>query len=223
MRSTTILSIGGIALVALVITNESCTLDFEVFEQPGTGGASTTSSGGGNGGNGGNGAAGGLGGSAGAGGSTSSSGGGFGGGDCGLEPTPPGGSCPSECTGGCANETCTIDCNGDEACRDAQLTCPPDFNCVLECGGQSGCRNATLACPESYTCVVTCTGEAGCRDLEITCSTSGTCELSCSSIDEACRGADLRCGSNTCTATCDNTTHQPKVTCGSSCACNDGC
>ncbi|MBW2455852.1 MAG: hypothetical protein JRI68_15150 [Deltaproteobacteria bacterium] len=216
MGAKTIVTIGFIALGAVVLTTQSCTLDFEVYEQPGAGGGSSTSSGGGSG------AAGGLGGTTGTGG-TGGGDGGSGGAPCGLEPTPPGGSCPSECTGGCANETCTIECNDDEECRDEQLTCPPDFNCVLDCSGAEGCRNATLACPEDYTCVVNCSGDNGCRDLEITCSTVGTCAVSCGSAHDACRGTDLLCGSNSCTATCDNSNRQPDVTCGPSCACNDNC
>lgn len=140
---------------------------------------------------------------------------------CALEPTPPGGTCPAACTGGCAAGVCTIDCSVS-SCTGA-VTCPAGFACNVACSGMNACNGGVIACPDAYACDVVCAGGAACRNAAINCSATGACALSCSADTNVCRDADLNCGGNDCAATCGGPTNLPAVNCsGGACACT-GC
>jgi hypothetical protein len=135
---------------------------------------------------------------------------------CGQDPDPPGGTCPSECTGGCLAGTCIIDCNSPNECTSQQLDCPAGFRCEVQCGGNNACGSATINCPDRYACEVLCT--KGCASLAINCST-GVCAVSCSTASD-CSSIALSCGVNGCVATC-NGSDVVSANCGTSCACDD--
>lgn len=134
---------------------------------------------------------------------------------CGAQPTPPAGTCPMACTGGCSNGVCIIDCNAGSACSGAQIVCPSGFDCQVLCGGTGSCSNASVTCPGRYACDVVCNG--GCTNLDIGCDT-GVCSLSCGA-GSVCSGATVSCGASTCAASCNGSTIFPTVACGSSCDC----
>jgi hypothetical protein len=138
---------------------------------------------------------------------------------CGGTTSPPGGSCPSVCTGGCnlGGTHCIIDCLGSSACEAQAVVCPPGFSCTVLCGFK-GCKDAAIHCPALHGCEVSCQGAQSCKDSTVTCS-SGVCELSCGSAGSACDGAELACGDNACSASCAGST-LPTVLCGSACSCS---
>jgi len=139
-------------------------------------------------------------------------------GTCGLGVTPVGGSCPAECTGGCNNDVCVIDCNAQNGCKSDTITCPAGFDCEVQCGGQQGCDGAAITCPADHECNVACSAQQACRDATVACSTNGPCHLSCSNDNQVCNNTTFTCGDNLCEATCaGNST--PAVGCGTSCSC----
>ncbi|MBL9023868.1 MAG: hypothetical protein JNL21_16860 [Myxococcales bacterium] len=139
---------------------------------------------------------------------------------CGDAPDPPGGNCPSECTGGCdANNTCTIEC-GNIGCDGETVTCPPGFDCQVSCAGSHACEGAIILCPETHECGVSCSsGNGTCDLLEVVCS-NGPCQISCP--NGACDStAKLTCGTNACSAISSGGS-APTVVCGASCDCQGG-
>lgn len=137
---------------------------------------------------------------------------------CPSAPVAPGGACPSECTGGCVDNQCTIDCTGEAQCDGAQIVCPPDFDCVVVCNGIDACDSGTIACPPGYGCTVICGGgHDACGDQRITCG-AGPCSVECGA--DNCSGTMVTCGDGPCMASCG--TPAPSVSCGSACACS-GC
>ena len=141
---------------------------------------------------------------------------------CGLELPPPGTDCPDVCSGGCESGVCTIDCSGEKACENDDITCPEGLACKLVCAGEDACREATRNCPLTYACTVDCDAStASCRKATIQCST-GPCTLTCASDWDVCRDTELECGPNACTAICDpNNWQQPDVACHDSCDCEE--
>jgi hypothetical protein len=138
---------------------------------------------------------------------------------CGLTPTPPGGTCPPECTGGCNAGVCTIACNAAGECQgNPPINCPAGFACVVSCGGTDGCRQNTINCPDGYPCTVTCTGQTACRFTNVNCSATGVCNVACGSANQTCRDGLVTCGGNSCQVTCPGS-FPPTVACGSSCSC----
>lgn len=137
------------------------------------------------------------------------------GGSC-DDPVPPGAaSCPAECTGGCLNGVCTIDCSL-RACS-STIACPPDHACVIQCTGLDACDTAEIDCPSDYACTIECTGGTdACGDLTIVCG-DASCDMQCE--PNACIGATLECGGGGCTATCMDGATGPTVECGDSCDC----
>ena len=117
---------------------------------------------------------------------------------CGVDPVSPG-SCPSECTGGCQAGVCTIDCTGDQECRDDTLACPAGFACAVTCDGQDACRGATVVCPPEHGCDVECVGSSACRDTAVECG-AGACTSSCGGSGDLFGGGvaapDLQCGAS---------------------------
>ncbi|MEZ4439639.1 MAG: hypothetical protein R3B72_11155 [Polyangiaceae bacterium] len=134
---------------------------------------------------------------------------------------PPGGSCPGICNGGCADDTCLINCETANACGD--VTCPDGFNCQVDCMVSNACRMGTITCPPgNLSCEVTCTAaDNACRALTIQCASTGSCAVSCGD-NVACNDVTLGCGTGACTATCDSmAAGKPTVlSCGGSCNCD---
>ena len=142
------------------------------------------------------------------------------GGVCGEDPTPPGATaCPSECTGGCQDGVCTIDCTGFGACDTATIACPADHACRIVCDGGDACDSSTIECAAGFACEIDCDGGVdACGDLEINCNAASTCNLACSDVAMVCTGAFLACGSGACAASCAGGS-LPMVECGDSCDC----
>lgn len=94
-------------------------------------------------------------------------------------PAPPTTHCEGSCSG-CdpARGVCFIQCNGDGACTQAELVCPPDWPCEISCHGADSCIQADVYCPAGYRCSLDCGGAESCIQLTYHCSGSG-CELSC--------------------------------------------
>ena len=136
---------------------------------------------------------------------------------CGVDPTPPGGACPSECDY-CAAGICFIQCTSN-SCRDSTINCPSGFSCDVMCADES-CINSSIFCPDLYACQVYCAGGTwGCEDLTIDCSAEGMCSLDCEGM--ACSDTLLNCGNDVCAASClDLGSCTPLVNCGDSCSCS---
>jgi hypothetical protein len=136
---------------------------------------------------------------------------------CGDDPIPPGGACPSECAY-CVDGNCVIECISN-SCRDSTINCPPGFSCEVMCENES-CKNSNIICPDLYTCQVYCVGGSwGCENLTIDCSAEGMCSLDCEGI--ACSDTLLNCGNDVCVASClDLGSCTPIVDCGDSCSCS---
>ncbi len=138
---------------------------------------------------------------------------------CGTDPTPPGGECPTICSGGCFDgNICMIDCSSAAGCSSSDIDCPPGFSCKVECLNEDACSNSTINCPDDYRCEVFC-GDNGCFGTVINCSAEGSCYLYCGAGD-SCYEAELNCGNDACTVDCDNTVYYPSVSCGNSCNCD---
>ena len=136
---------------------------------------------------------------------------------CGQTPSPPGGSCPAACTGGCSAGVCLVDCNGAASCGASSITCPPGFACKVLCDDLGACDNATVTCPDAYACTMVCSNGA-CASANLGCG-SGVCSLACAGAG-SCVGANVGCGQNTCSASCSGGSADPTVSCGGSCDCN---
>jgi hypothetical protein len=134
---------------------------------------------------------------------------------CGQDPTPPTGSCPAACTGGCGGGICFIDCNS-ASCAPS-VTCPPGLACQVQCSGAE-CDNTAISCPSVYACEVLC-GVGACDGVEVACS-SGNCMLDCEGSG-SCTNAEVNCGPNECSAVCAADSAVPSVLCGTACDCTD--
>ena len=138
--------------------------------------------------------------------------------DCSADRVPPGGACPAECTGGCADGVCTITC-GPAGCNDGTITCPADFACNIVCTGVDACDTTTIHCPAQYACTVACDQYDACGDVMLVCG-AGACAMSClGDGGEACGGSMIQCGTGSCAATCAGS-DLPAVDCASSCGCS---
>jgi hypothetical protein len=129
--------------------------------------------------------------------------------------------CPSVCNGGCENGTCSIVCNGKDACKDAKVECPDGMDCDILCHGEASCQDAQLVCPETHqSCDITCIGKASCKgNTSFRCSDYGDCQLYCDKED-ACQDADLSCGDNACVAYCDRGAGDPDISDNKTCSGN---
>ncbi|MBI4702768.1 MAG: hypothetical protein HY744_16740 [Deltaproteobacteria bacterium] len=140
---------------------------------------------------------------------------------CGETPLAPGGKpCPKECTS-CDQgfRICTIKCQQGD-CTNKALACPAGYDCDVQCTGLVSCKGATITCPDSYDCKVACSGSQACQGTKIACSTLGTCNLTCDQGQDHCKDAQLTCGTNACTATCNDPKEpKPAASCGNSCQC----
>ncbi|MBI4700362.1 MAG: hypothetical protein HY744_04190 [Deltaproteobacteria bacterium] len=146
---------------------------------------------------------------------------------CGNRPTPPGGGCPGQCSGGCIDggKTCSIDCFANPgACQGKTLSCPAGFACQVLCQGpQPFCSGTVINCPDHYGCDVLCQGQVGiCSGATINCSPSGPCSLSCGS-PEGCGGTTIKCGNDACDVSCTFDGKIPTQQCGQACGCSNDC
>ncbi|HZO16286.1 MAG TPA: hypothetical protein VFB62_23590 [Polyangiaceae bacterium] len=142
---------------------------------------------------------------------------------CGMQPVPPGGTCPDVCNGGCNgpnNTNCVIVC-GSTGCIGDTIVCPPGFSCELQCDGSEACDEATLDCPAEYSCKVTCANATeSCEALVINCGTSASCTVDCGQGSSACLLTELQCGKGACGAKCSGGGQDlPQVSCNNSCSC----
>ena len=99
---------------------------------------------------------------------------------------------------------CYVYCNGDDACRDSDFTCPVGGNCVFHFEGVHSSSNrigynTNVMCKENSTCHVICAGRSSsnidqCDNSHITCPReSGRCTVECSGY-YACWEANIACG-----------------------------
>eukprot|EP01083_Nonionella_stella_P205939 749477_1 len=88
------------------------------------------------------------------------------------------------CTSNCRcyeNNACTINCKGEDACKDVTLTCKSGFDCTVECDGKASCSDTKIDASDAVDAHIHCKGEDSCKgDGRITCG-SGDCLLKCSS------------------------------------------
>jgi len=137
---------------------------------------------------------------------------------CGMDPIPPGGACPPQCTS-CTADTCNIICNGNSVCANKTLVCPQGWHCNITCSGSSACAIAKVTCPSDYGCNLSCNNSSACASLVMTCSQFGMCGLTCLAGGNVCANAKVTCGFDQCKATCSSPLAKPTLTCGSSCGC----
>lgn len=133
---------------------------------------------------------------------------------CGLQPAPPGGTCPAACNGGCAGGVCTVNCAAGTC-----SPCPAGFACNVVCAGVNACNGAVISCPSNYACSVACSANSGCRDAVVNCSATGTCAMTCSADANVCTGATMNCGGNDCQATCGGASTPALSSCPNGCTC----
>jgi hypothetical protein len=138
---------------------------------------------------------------------------------CGDAP-PATAACPGlPCNGGCAGGICRVECEGDDACKDAQLACPPGLGCAITCSGDASCKAATITCPAAESCELSCYGHDACTDATLV-GALGPLGVECGK-GSACAKLAVHCGSNSCEARCSDDGAEPDVSCGSACACED--
>lgn len=151
-----------------------------------------------------------------------------GGGDhpaCTENADPIQGPCPAECDG-CELGICRIACDGEQACKEAELACPAGRPCLVHCTGKQACEKASLQCSAAHACEIACSGEQSCIGLRLTCG-GGTCDLSCGTGKDACKDVHARCGPQharvSCTSPAPDLEVEPLP--GSACACeiDDAC
>ena len=124
--------------------------------------------------------------------------------------------CPAVCTR-CEAGFCVIECHGQDACKEGELSCPNGLACRLECEGKSACTKANLICPDTFDCVLSCAGDDACKDARTRCT--GNCAIDCSAGAKACEHLDVTCGDGLCQAFCQTDSIAPKLNCGSACSC----
>lgn len=143
------------------------------------------------------------------------------GGTCWGEDTPPGGSCPSSCTGGCTADTCVVDCTTPGSCIGDTVSCPANWKCQVDCGGSDvsgGCEGLSVSCPGTFACALNCVGENACVAATVSCG-QNPCEIRCDDSPNSCLGAVMTCSTGACRATCDGAS-APSVSCNAGSACD---
>jgi len=114
---------------------------------------------------------------------------------------PPGLDCSASCVGkdACgsidcsAASSCSIDCDGDHACK-LGTVCPTDGDCSVTCTGNHAC-DAPIVCG-SGPCDVHCASENACKET-VDCSASCACSVNCG--DSGCEKGEVcpaGCGGN---------------------------
>lgn len=117
---------------------------------------------------------------------------------CGGQPPPADPTCPAVCDS-CNGNRCEVECRGDafsDPCQGRTINCPDGWDCVVTC--DNACSGLQVNCDDDSVCIVSCAGAWGCE-----------------------AGVDVRCGDNTCHATCDGyTADLIDVECRNSCDCS---
>lgn len=101
--------------------------------------------------------------------------------------------CPDSCTS-CMAGVCEMKCQGERACAEQRVECPPGTPCNVLCGGPEACVETTVVCPSDQPCVVECYGIGSCTELQLECG-GGPCMLHCNAAS-SCDEADVHCGPN---------------------------
>lgn len=104
--------------------------------------------------------------------------------------------CPAACDS-CDGDTCVIDCQGEEVCKERLVKCPGDRACHIACSGKDACLK-----------------------LRATCPTSLPCSVQCADHKDACKDMTVACGTNRCEALCLGEALAPQLTCGKSANCS---
>ncbi len=98
--------------------------------------------------------------------------------------------CPNFCIGGCAGQTCVIECL-DPGCKDEEFDCPAGMDCDLVCGEEKSCEGVEFRCSEESSCNVTCSENASCRKTKFICL-GAECSTVCE-VADACKDLDYEC------------------------------
>jgi hypothetical protein len=85
--------------------------------------------------------------------------------------------CPKECTGGCDQGLCKIDCSAGAACTSTMMKCPKGYACLVQCTGGTSCSGASVTCGDG-PCDVVCSGNRACSNLVLDCS-NDACRVTC--------------------------------------------
>jgi hypothetical protein len=97
-----------------------------------------------------------------------------------------------------------IECHGKDACIDQSVACPNDMQCRIECLGEASCKAATLSCNPTHSCDIVCDGKQSCADTSFVCG-AGVCEVLCDgSPNDTCKHAQMTCGTDDSTITCNH-------------------
>lgn len=135
---------------------------------------------------------------------------------CGPPAPSMAATCPGECTGGCADGVCNIQCSAVGDCNTI-VACPQGMDCQVTCSGMGSCP-FKIDCPDYYQCNVGCTGPSACVGAEINCGIIGNCNVICA-LTDACNNANINCDSGKCETICVGPMSNPTIDCGSSCDC----
>ena len=141
-------------------------------------------------------------------------------------PTPPGGTCPSQCDQ-CNNGNTECEIQGDVGNEYIHQTidCPEGFDCKLVCTGPDSCFDTVVNCPQDGSRQITCSSGWECANMVVNC-TFGPCDLSCNyNGQQTCANAVMNCGVEHCNLQCSGTVDIPPTqSCNGSCDCvQSGC
>lgn len=108
-----------------------------------------------------------------------------------------GGEC--KCTG---TRSCTIKCEGQDACKEKIISCPANHDCTIVCSGDASCISATINAPIGKDFTANCAGLSACADSTFTATESLNAAYTCSAKD-SCKGStSINCGSGNCEVAC---------------------
>eukprot|EP00486_Rosalina_sp_Unknown_P000641 CAMPEP_0201567214 /NCGR_PEP_ID=MMETSP0190_2-20130828/7599_1 /ASSEMBLY_ACC=CAM_ASM_000263 /TAXON_ID=37353 /ORGANISM="Rosalina sp." /LENGTH=1006 /DNA_ID=CAMNT_0047986941 /DNA_START=80 /DNA_END=3101 /DNA_ORIENTATION=- len=108
-----------------------------------------------------------------------------------------GGEC--SCSG---TRSCTIKCEGQDACKEKIISCPRGHDCTLVCSGSASCISSTVNAPVGKDFVANCAGTSSCADTTFNAVEARNVAYTCS-VKDACKGAtSLNCGSGMCEVAC---------------------
>jgi len=103
----------------------------------------------------------------------------------------------------CSNtKPCLIQCISPDACKDAVLQCPTDFDCHLICA-DTACDKVQVTGPVANNLIVECLGDSSCMNANFEGAEAFDVDITCDGID-SCKGAAtyLTCGLGECNIQC---------------------
>jgi len=108
----------------------------------------------------------------------------------------------SKCNGECDNtRPCSLLCLNTDSCINTNLLCPADHSCTVSCEGVNACNKALIIGPVNPNAdfSILCDGTASCGDAQILSDRSGDVLYRCSGKD-SCKGAgtNVNCGEGLC-------------------------